>query len=650
MSSDYILEFRSIDPARRYYKSGSDKTHFLQGLRFLIKPYQRGFRWDAHDNVRKLLEDLFSYSEEHKHSALFKKTCVNSSESLTSDEFDFYCLQTLTLKCAGSEECKEWEVIDGQQRLTCMFLIYMVLSFFCGSLKKPYEILYQREEKEEPFSLSEKIDPYFQKLSTKELKEPEKADLFQKLTDHVNGNFDQEESEDIPPSYKIDSYYVRSAVIEIINFVSKKSKKQIETLLKCIKRNVYFLWYVVPEELSGEEVFLKINSGAIPLTNAELIKSLVLRNGDNDSSQNSRQWEAIELGLCDDELWSFIAGNFNSDTRIELLLDIYAREKSDEENKYSGNTANNPYALFDWYNEYSKSDQSFTRDVLTGMQDYYDRVAEWYDDVEIYHFVGLLTVYQKLGFQFDTTYKNQQEMLKLLLSEAENKTENKDTFIRGLKTKIMECLEPSSKNSSDFPSDLLEGLNYNNNDNRKIEAVLWLLNVWETVESSDNKTKYKEECFQYKDRICRRFPFSEALSGIWTLEHIFPQRPDDDSNKECLDRYNEIMTNKKCLKEEDVHSIKNLVLLKKDTNTLLQNEMLHIKRSRLISEIGKGSFIPCVTVNAFMLYYNIDHSKKDAETENLQIDDDWNYWTENDADNYEEAIIHCLQNMKGNQE
>ena len=81
MNTEYILEFRSIDPARRYCAS-SDKQQFIHGfnqnslnnadkniskttidllkegfgnsnkLSFLIKPYQRGFRWDAHDNVR----------------------------------------------------------------------------------------------------------------------------------------------------------------------------------------------------------------------------------------------------------------------------------------------------------------------------------------------------------------------------------------------------------------------------------------------------------------------------------------------------------------------------------------------------------------------------------------------------------------------
>ncbi len=706
MNSEYILEFRSIDPARRYCAS-SVKPQFIHGfnqnaldnadksinpsdldnlkkgfgenekLSFLIKPYQRGFRWDAHNNVRKLLDDLFSYSE--KNSTLFDKTRIDAPDDFIDDKFDFYCLQTLTLKSASDEG--KWEVIDGQQRLTCIFLIYMVLSFFCDlcdPVNEPYEIFYQREG-EKDFPLSQRIRKYFDKLSKKEIKyrgilqnedltESEKADWFDKLIKDVCTWFDQEKK--VPGSYKIDSYYVRSAMIEVIRFVSEgKDQKQIETLLECIKRNVYFLWYVVPEdsELSSEDVFLKINSGAIPLTNAELIKSLILRNSGNELEENScknklkensRKWEALERGLSEDELWSFIAGNFNSDTRIELLLDVYARNNSDEKNKYSGNTSNNPYALFDWYNEYSKLNESFVTDVLTGIQDYYDRVAEWYDDVEIYHFVGLLTVYQKLGLRFDGGYKNQQEMLKLLLLEAEQEVSSKDEFIQGLKRKILTCLKDSSKKDQ-IPEEAVylvecpdgynnDYLNYND-DSKRIEAILWLFNVWETVESADNKTEYMKGQFKYKNNICRRFPFSEALSGKWSLEHIFPQHPDD-NDKENLNRYEEItkgIDKEKRLKEEDVHSIKNLALLKKNTNTSLQNEMLNIKRSILISEIGKGAFIPCATVNAFMLYYNIDGSKNDTEPENLQIGDDWNYWTVNDADKYEKAIVECLKKMEG---
>ena len=693
MSSEYILEFRSIDPARRYCAS-SEKQQFIHGfnqnslnnadrnistnsidllrsgfgkckkISFLIKPDQRGFRWDAHDNVRKLIDDLFSYSEER--STLFEKTRINYLQDFTEEDFDFYCLQTLTVKSIADND--GWEVIDGQQRLTCIFLIYMVLSSFCGPVNTPYEIIYQREE--EDFSLSKTINKYFGELSNRsiqardvlqndDLTKEERSEWFKKMIEDIESLFDKEKN--ISGSYRIDSYYVRSAMIETMKFVSEgKDQKQIETLLECIKRNVYFLWYVVPDdsELSSEDVFLKINSGAIPLTNAELIKSLVLRSDNQDVKKKSHKWEEIERGLSENELWSFVAGDFSSDTRIDLFLDVYARKNSDNQNPYHGISTNNPYALFDWYNEYSKWHENFATDTLSGIQDIYDRTAEWYDDVEIYHYIGLLTVYQKLGFRFDEKlYKNQQEMLMCLLLEAEQVASKAD-FIGGLKNKILICLKDGLKkdqipektfflveDSDTYNNDFL---NYND-DKKRVEAILWLLNVYETIESVDNKTEYEKKHFKYKNNICRRFPFSEALSGNWSLEHIFPQHPDDD-DKDEIKKYEAIvkgLEERKRLKEDDIHSVKNLALLNKNINTSLQNEMLNIKRSRLIAEIGKGAFVPCATVNAFMLYYNIAVSDVAIEPENHQIGDDWNYWTVNDADNYENAIIECLKTMEG---
>ena len=725
MSSDYILEFRSIDPSRRYC-ADSDRQEFIRGfnknvlinagddipqdsldklkdgfgeddkLTFVIEPYQRGFRWDADENVKELLVDLFEYSK--KHSSLFDKTDITYSEGLRDDDFDFYCLQTLTVKALVGNGC--WEVIDGQQRLTCMFLIYTVLSYFCGPVFTPYKIIYHREEKN--FEFSKKIEDYFKELSEGDTPArdilstndaDEKERWFNDKIDKIERLFDREECNQ--GSYIIDSYYIRSALIKIFKFVSdKRTQKMINTLFECVKRNVYFLWYVVPDDsgLRSEDVFLKINSGAIPLTNAELIKSLVLRSNSkedksdeknskedkSDVKNRSRKWETIEQGLSVDELWSFIAGDYNPDTRVDLLLDIYARRNEDKDNPYLENSANNPYALFDWYSEYctrfSGDYAKFAKNVLDGIQDIFDRVLEWFDDVEIYHYIGLLTVYQTLGFRFNNTYKNQQEMLKELLIEAEKEASSKEDFVNKLKQKVVLCLKSGLKKNQipEHARQLIEDsdtynndfVNYNDNDGKKrVEAILWLFNVYETIESTDNKTESgnKKGEYTYKNNICRRFPFSEALSRRWSLEHIFPQHPDE-NDKESLKRYNDEIDKLEedakseerkdaRIKEDDIHFICNLALLDNKTNTALQNEMLFKKRRKLIEKIGKGKFVPCSTINAFMLYYNISASNvSDYEKNPRGNDVDWNYWTRDDADNYEQAIIRCLKAVEGENE
>lgn len=88
----------------------------LLGLKFFIPSYQRGYRWND-QQVEDLLNDIND----------FRPESVNDS-----DEGTWYCLQPLVVKkvkrsdlhCDEANEEENWyEVIDGQQRLTTIYLI-----------------------------------------------------------------------------------------------------------------------------------------------------------------------------------------------------------------------------------------------------------------------------------------------------------------------------------------------------------------------------------------------------------------------------------------------------------------------------------------------------------------------------------------------
>ena len=66
----------------------------LKGL-FFLPDYQRGYRWGK-DEIERMLDDLY---ENGTHP---------------------YCLQPIVVKTVGDR----YELIDGQQRLTTIFLIY----------------------------------------------------------------------------------------------------------------------------------------------------------------------------------------------------------------------------------------------------------------------------------------------------------------------------------------------------------------------------------------------------------------------------------------------------------------------------------------------------------------------------------------------
>ena len=76
----------------------------LAGYTFVIPDYQRGYRWTSLE-VEKLLDDIIEFKEK-------------------TDGSDYYCIQPLVLL----ENKNEYEVIDGQQRLTTLYLILLYIN------------------------------------------------------------------------------------------------------------------------------------------------------------------------------------------------------------------------------------------------------------------------------------------------------------------------------------------------------------------------------------------------------------------------------------------------------------------------------------------------------------------------------------------
>ncbi|WP_346664922.1 DUF262 domain-containing protein [uncultured Mailhella sp.] len=86
----------------------------LKNKTFLVKSYQRGYRWtDTH--VDALLQDIADFAKSGK-------------------EHESYFLQPVIVKSLKQKDGSEsWELIDGQQRLTTIFLMDAVL---CRALNR----------------------------------------------------------------------------------------------------------------------------------------------------------------------------------------------------------------------------------------------------------------------------------------------------------------------------------------------------------------------------------------------------------------------------------------------------------------------------------------------------------------------------------
>lgn len=92
-----ILELKTISELNQYS--------------FYIPSYQRGYKWTSKE-VNDILNDIND----------FKPRQIDNSDAKT-----WYCLQPIVVKTFNNDESK-FEVIDGQQRLTTIYLILYYLN------------------------------------------------------------------------------------------------------------------------------------------------------------------------------------------------------------------------------------------------------------------------------------------------------------------------------------------------------------------------------------------------------------------------------------------------------------------------------------------------------------------------------------------
>lgn len=600
----------------------------LHGMKFFIPSYQRGYRW-TEQQVKDLLNDILEFSQKKK------------------QESEYYCLQPLvvkrkdkdvlsSIKAATSIEEVEtllkgsWEVIDGQQRLTTLFIILSMLEE-----TSVYALEYETRIGSKEFL--EKID---------ENKKDENIDYYHicQSKQTVASWFDND---------KID----------------KEGFK--ETLLNKVK----FIWYESVDE-DPIKVFTRLNIGKISLTNAELIKALFLNRsnfGEKDSEhlklrqqEIASEWDNIEYMLQNDEFWLFLhEKSYDRPTRIDFIFDLICERNSlnlgDELYKSIGN---DDYKTFRYFYEYFKSESSNIEGCWKEVKKYFQTFKEWFDDFELYHYVGYLRCPLK---------KNEKVLeIKDLYSQW---TSTKVIFVEFLKDKIKERIKDCN--------DLAKQYEVDGGPAKTTCRPLLLLHNIQTVVNQNNQLSSKEE---YNLPVFYKFPFHLFKKENWDVEHIDSNTTNglenekdqkewlkysvlganpseelkneikaflrnDDDKKPFEDLCQEIEKENKSESwhnpEQDKNKVWNFVLLDAGTNRGYGNALFPAKRRCIIGkEQGKTylidnetlkvslqdgaiAFIPPVTKNVFLKYYN-------TSIDNLRE------WSESDAEAYKGNILKSL--------
>ena len=232
------------------------------------------------------------------------------------------------------------------------------------------------------------------------------------------------------------------------------------------------IWYEAPDNLDDNEkdstaLFTRLNMGRIPLTDAELVKALLLagvRTNNCDRAQElAAQWDGIERDLHTQDIWAFVVGanagdeNEKYPTRISLLLDTLAPFPSDRKRPR--------YHTFETLRDQITGDPlKFWQKVL-GL---HALILGWFGNTRLYNKIGFLVA---TGTSFG----------KLVLLAKE----------QGKKSEFEVALNELIRKRIDICESGLLSLSYNNkHEQRKLLNLLLLMNV-ETVSRTDQRFPFR---------------------------------------------------------------------------------------------------------------------------------------------------------------
>lgn len=618
--ADNIIELNSINE--------------LLGMKFFIPSYQRGYRW-TDQQVKDLLNDIWEFSKKKK------------------QEYEFYCLQPLVVKLMTNEDkqkCQlnddeEWyEVIDGQQRLTTIFLLLSSLKDAINILGLPteiYKLKFQRESKE--FN----VTSFLTGIST---------------------------NSEINDSH-IDFFYMSSAFKTIKCWMKNNNINKGDLCNALLKHeldrnrdkanNVRFIWYESIEE-DPIKVFTRLNIGKISLTNAELIKALLLNRsnfGEKDSDhlklrqqEIASEWDNIEYTLQNDEFWLFLhEKDYERPTRIDYIFDLICEQKALGEYE---NIGTDDYKTFRYFYEYFQSGSSDIESCWKEIKKYFQTFQEWFNDLELYHYVGFLIEY---------AYSISELFFKW------GKSDNKEAFVKYLKSEIKKKIERCPKLDFQYKED--------GSDKGKCKPILLFQNIQTVVNQNKNNLNNED----YKLGVFYKFPFHLYKLESWDVEHINSNTTNDeddvDTQKEWLlnvylsvddktqkkiqsyfdgedvfDEIKQIIPKNEEWTSEEKNRISNYTLLDSSTNRSYGNAIFSGKRRVIIGKDkglsiaipkiskdgkfqlseetkAKSAFVPPCTKQVFMKYYSATMS-------------DANYWTKVDAEGYLKDIEDCIKKLE----
>ena len=482
-------------------------------------------------------------------------------------------------------------------------------------------------------------------------------------------------------SSNIDQYHINQAYDTIARwFENNHYQNDFRALLEGnTPKRVIFIWY----QTTDDEVatFIRLNKDKIALTNAELIKALLLKkgnfSGDSILFQKSIavEWNKIENTFNDNAFWCFIRPiEDRRATRIDFLFDLIKEKKllkSSDSIPYTPkeDVGNDRYTTFRFFYGYFKEYRELAFNAIwEQVNRIYNIFVHWYNEIELYHYIGFLVV-------------DNPECIGELIDEWVKPNMTIDVFKTSLRTRINEVIKRSNCNN------LSRQYKYNderNPDKTACRPILLLFNIQRIIILNRSMSQISDT------QIFNKFPFHLFKEENWNVEHIASNTDNElskvDAQKALLKTYlldkeisdknkNEIknfvqqknpdksifdnilqnldneqqgaLANNEQLNDQQKNQIWNFCLLDEHTNKSYGNSIFPVKRRIIMGkEMGKKyeiddnlqetivpntiAFVPLCTKDAFIKAYTAQATSHRE-------------WSITDAKAYKQEMLDCLK-------
>lgn len=569
---------------------------------YLIPYYQRGYRWGK-EHVSALLEDIHNF--------------------MLTDEKK-YCLQPIVVVPATDENgLNMWEVIDGQQRLITMNIIFNYLN------RPKYAIIFEKRDKSTGFL----------------------NDLSPETYDHNSPDF----------------HFMSQAYEVVKKWFEEKTKNDvgyIDDFNSTLTKRVEIIWYQIEElkdiedadeiEKRKIEIFNRLNIGKIPLTDAELIRALLLSKIKHGLSEReailrqaeiSNEWHRIEMELRNEEFWYFLNSKPLDDTSstIEFVFKLIATNNAKQ------------YSTYLWFEKEIKSENPEVEKnnairLWSQTKEYFGKLKHWFESDHLYHHLGFVLALDENPIKavrniIDNSNRSKTKFKEWTIDEVKTKVSNIDlNNLSYEKSKvelkkvlllhnIVTSMATQSAQKNKFPFNLykkieseggwsIEHIHAQESKVMKDQKAIrkWLEDTFEAIkdiknidiESEDDKPQEKKSLLIDEDIKAR---ISSLLTQDKIDENLFNQLK------------NELI---KIFDSGSVHVLDNLALLSKNQNSSLNNSIFPVKRNRILQLEKEGKYIPFTTKNVFLKYYT------DSDLQPY-------YWSKADKKNYYNDIEKKLK-------